>query len=159
MFLQWPCVKSVMDSYKLVNIFNDYFANATYTTQSENYDHLSSALDSLHSSCTKSFSQVYMTLVSANEIKDIIKSSKMKNSCRYDEVLLISNFRRVLSIVCNLLGTENQTPVLPHLPPSLQRSQHHTPLSTIPSSHPHPSCQQNLSTHQLRPTPRKNTTK
>ena len=80
--------KSVTDSYKLANIFNDYFANATYTTQSENYDHPPSALDSLHSSCTKSFSQIHMTPVSANEIKDIIKSLKMKNSCGYDEVPL-----------------------------------------------------------------------
>jgi len=64
--------KSVTDSYKLANIFNDYFANATYTTQSENYDHPPSALDSLHSSCTKSFSQIHMTPVSANEIKVLL---------------------------------------------------------------------------------------
>ena len=80
--------KTVMDSYKLANIFNDYFANATYTSQFENYDHPPSALDSLRSSCTKSFSQIYMTPVSGNEIKDIIKSLKMKNSCGYDEVPL-----------------------------------------------------------------------
>jgi hypothetical protein len=80
--------KSVTDSYKLADIFNDYFANATYTTQSENYDHPPSALDSLHSSCTKSFSQIYMTPVSANELQDIIKPLKMKNSCGYDEVPL-----------------------------------------------------------------------
>ena len=68
-----------MDSYKLANIFNDYFANATYTTQFENYDHPPSALDSLRSSCTKSFSQIYMTPVSGNEIKDIIKSLDRKS--------------------------------------------------------------------------------
>jgi hypothetical protein len=80
--------KQVTNSRQLANIFNDYFTNATTTPQSDNYNHPMSAIDSLLASCSNSFSQIYMTPVTGNEIKNIIESLKMKSSCGYDEVPL-----------------------------------------------------------------------
>ena len=56
------------------------------TTQVENFNNTPSALDSLNSSRTKSFSQIHLSPVTANEIKNIIKSLKVKNSYGYDEI-------------------------------------------------------------------------
>jgi len=58
--------KSVTDFHELANIFNDYFINVTHTTQVENFNNTPSALDSLNLSCTKSFSQIHFTPVTAN---------------------------------------------------------------------------------------------
>ena len=55
---------------------------------------------------------------------------------------LISSFRRVQNVVCFLLGDSPASD---------------TPFLTIPSSHPLPSCKQNLSSHQPCLTPGKNT--
>ena len=80
--------KQVTNPAQLTNIFNDHFTNATTSPQSDNYNHPMSAIDSLLTSCTKSFSQIHMAPVTGNEIKNIIKSLKMKSSSGYDEVPL-----------------------------------------------------------------------
>jgi hypothetical protein len=71
----------------MANIFNNYFVNATYSIQNENLNNTSTALDNLKLIFPKSFPRIYMTPVTANEIRNIIKSLKLKNSHGYDEVL------------------------------------------------------------------------
>ena len=78
--------ETVTHFHKLANIFNDYFVNATYTIQCENFDNTSTAFDNLKLTCPKSFPRIHWTLVTANEIKNIIKSLKLKNSHGYDEI-------------------------------------------------------------------------
>jgi Notch-like protein len=77
--------KTVTDFHELANIFNDYFINDTHSIQVENFDNTPSAVDNLNSARTKSFPRIHLTPVTANEIKNIIKSLKMKNSYGYDE--------------------------------------------------------------------------
>jgi len=72
--------------YELANTFNNYFVNATYSTQNDNLNNTSTALDNLKSIFPKSLPRIYMTPVTANEIRNIIKSLKLKNSHGYDEV-------------------------------------------------------------------------
>ena len=71
----------------MANIFNNYFVNATYSIQNENLNNTSTTLDNLKLIFPKSFPRIYMTPVTANEIRNIIKSLKLKNSHGYDEVL------------------------------------------------------------------------
>jgi hypothetical protein len=71
--------KTVTDFYELANIFNDCFINAAHPTQVETSDNTPSAIDNLNSSCTQSFPRIHLTSVTADEIKNIIKSLKMKN--------------------------------------------------------------------------------
>jgi len=72
--------------HELANIFNNYFANATYSIQSESSDNSLTALDNLKLIYPKSFPRIYMTPVTVNEIKNIIKSLKLKNSQGYDGI-------------------------------------------------------------------------
>ena len=78
--------KTVTGIHELVNLFNNYFVNATYSIQSENFDDTPTALDNLKLTCPKSFPRIHLTPVTANEIKNIIKSLKSKNSYGYDEI-------------------------------------------------------------------------
>ena len=57
------------------------------TIQRENFDNTSTAFDNLKLTCPKSFPHIHWTPVTANEIKNIIKSLKLKNSHGYDEML------------------------------------------------------------------------
>jgi hypothetical protein len=79
--------KTVPDFHELANIFKDYFINATHSIQVENSDNTPPALANLNSARTNSFPRIHLTPVTANEIKNIIKSLKMKNSYGYDELL------------------------------------------------------------------------
>ena len=76
--------KTATSFHELASIFNNYFANATYSTKSDNSDNTLTALDNLKLIYPKSFPRIYMTPV--NEIKNIIKSLKLKNSYGYDEI-------------------------------------------------------------------------
>jgi hypothetical protein len=66
--------------------FINYFINVTHSIQVENLDNTPSPRDNLNLVYTKSFPQIHLTPVTANEIKNIIKSLKMKNSYGYDEI-------------------------------------------------------------------------
>ena len=77
----------VTDLHKLANLFNNYFVNATYSIQNENTDNTLTAHNNLKLIYPKSFPRIYMTPVTANEIKNIVKSLKLKNSHGYDEIL------------------------------------------------------------------------
>ena len=78
--------KTVTGIHELANLFNNYFVNATYSIQSENFDDTPTTLDNLKLTCPKSFPRIHLTPVTANEIKNIIKSLKSKNSYGYDEI-------------------------------------------------------------------------
>jgi len=78
--------KTVTGIHELANLFHNYFVNATYSIQSKNFDDTPTALDNLKLTCPKSFHQIHLTPVTANEIKNIIKSLKSKNSYGYDEI-------------------------------------------------------------------------
>jgi hypothetical protein len=54
--------------------------------QFENFENTPSTLDNLNSACTKPFLRIHLTPVTAKDIKNIIKSLKMKNSYGYDEI-------------------------------------------------------------------------
>jgi len=78
--------ETVTGPHELVNIFNNYFINATYTIQSENFGNTTTALDNLKLTCPKPFPQIRLIPVTSNEIKNIIKSLKLKNTHGYDEI-------------------------------------------------------------------------
>jgi hypothetical protein len=61
-------VKTVTGFHEPANIFNAFFLNATHSFQVENFDNTPSALDNLNLACTKSFPQIHLTPVTANEI-------------------------------------------------------------------------------------------
>jgi hypothetical protein len=78
--------KTVTGFHELADTFNDYFVNATHSIQAKNLDDTPSALDNLNLTCSKCFPRIHLTPITANEIKDIIKSLKLKNSYGYDEI-------------------------------------------------------------------------
>ena len=78
--------ETVTGFHELANIFNNYFVNTTYSIKSENSDNTLTALDNLKLIYPTSFSRIHMTAVTVNEIKNIIKSLKLKNSHGYDEI-------------------------------------------------------------------------
>lgn len=78
--------ETVTGYYELANIFSTYFVNATHTIEKENLDNTLTALDNLKLSNPKSFPQIHLTPVTANEMKMIMKSLKLKNSFGYDEI-------------------------------------------------------------------------
>ena len=78
--------ETVTDFQELAKTFNNYFVNATNSIQSENFDNTSTAVHNLKLTCPKSFPRIHLTPVTANEIKNIIKSLKLKNSHGYDEI-------------------------------------------------------------------------
>ena len=55
--------KTVTGIHELVNLFNNYFANATYTIQSENFDDTPIALHNSKLTCPKPFPRIYLTPV------------------------------------------------------------------------------------------------
>ena len=79
--------ETVTDFQELAKMFNNYFVNATNLIQSENIDNTSTAVHNLKLTYPKSFPWIHLTPVTANEIKNIIKSLKLKNSHGYDEIL------------------------------------------------------------------------
>jgi len=99
--------ETVTGFHELANIFNDYFVNTTYTIQRESFDNTSTAFDNLKLTCPKSFPRIHWTPVTANEIKNIIKSLKLKNSHGYNEIppriLRISSSYIISSLIylCN----------------------------------------------------------
>jgi hypothetical protein len=77
---------TVTSYHELANSFNNYFVNATHSIQVGNLDDAPSALDNLNLTCPKPFPRIHLTPVTANEIKNIIKSLKLKNSYGYNEI-------------------------------------------------------------------------
>ena len=76
----------VTDYQKLACVFNEYFINVSTLTQTGNRKDNSSATENLNIVYNRPFAQIDLTPVTAQEIKNIIKSLKWKNSSGYDEV-------------------------------------------------------------------------
>jgi hypothetical protein len=74
------------DYQELARVFNEYFINATNLAQTGNLKDNSSAVENLNTVYNGPFEQIDLTPVTAQEIKNIIRSLKWTTSSGYDEV-------------------------------------------------------------------------
>ena len=73
------------DYQELACVFNEYFINATNRTQTGNLKDNSSAVENLNTVYNRPLGQIDLTPVTAQEIKNIIRSLKWTTSSGYDE--------------------------------------------------------------------------
>jgi len=74
------------DYQEVASIFNEYFINITNPTQTGNLEDDSSTAEKMNIVCNRPLGQINLTPVTAQEIKNIIRSLKWKTSSGYDEV-------------------------------------------------------------------------
>ena len=107
--------KTVTDSHVLASIFNDYFIHATNLTQVEKPGNTPFAID-LKLEGIKPFPSIHLTPVTANEIKNIIRSLKTKNSYGYDEIplkILKISLPYIISPLIHLCNKTMSTGIFP----------------------------------------------
>jgi len=74
------------DYQELACVFNEYFINVTNLTQTGNLKDDPSVVENLNTVYNRPFGQIDLTPVTAQEIKNIIRSLKWTTSSGYDEV-------------------------------------------------------------------------
>jgi len=91
----------------LAYVFNEYFTNITNPTQTGNLKDDSSSAENLNIVFNRPLGQIDLTPVTAQEIKNIIRSLKWKTSSGYDEVppkllkLILQYIISPLTYLCN----------------------------------------------------------
>jgi hypothetical protein len=105
-----------MNQNKIANIFNNYFLSIADSINSDNNKHINTNMTNTVNYLADSF-RISWQDVSTCEIKKIIKSLKIKNTCGYDEIYnwiikLTAPFMiSPLTYICNALLSTGVFPV------------------------------------------------